>query len=75
MSRITVQPDGTLKCACGKVPWSSGFDPCDADGVIDDTLLDAVSNRPLHYVCLGCGAITTDYQEAPSFRAGRNGSP
>ena len=61
-STITVQPDGTLKCSCGNVPWSSGFDPCDARGVFDDTLLDASSIRPVFYKCLQCGAIT-DYSQ------------
>lgn len=58
MNTIAVTADGTLKCQCGNVPDSSGFDPCDASGVVDDTLLDAVSTRPVHYACNGCGAVS-----------------
>ena len=63
---ITVQSDGTLRCECGNVPWSSGFDPCDAQGNPDDTLLDAVSTRPLHYMCMQCGAISDPYPTGSS---------
>jgi hypothetical protein len=58
MNTITVQPDGTLLCGCGNVPESSGFDPCDAAGVVDETLINVESTRPVHYVCNGCGAIS-----------------
>jgi hypothetical protein len=27
-------------------------------GAVDDSLLDANSTRPVHYVCNGCGAIS-----------------
>ena len=57
-ARIIQRPDGTLKCACGNVPESSGFDPCHADGTVDDTLILAASTRPLHYVCNQCGAVS-----------------
>jgi hypothetical protein len=51
MNTIAVTADGTLKCQCGNVPESAGFDPCDATGAVDDSLLDANSTRPVHYVC------------------------
>ncbi len=58
MNTIAVTADGTLKCQCGNVPESAGFDPCDVSGAVDDSLLDANSTRPVHYVCNGCAAIS-----------------
>jgi len=55
---MKIQSDGTLLCECGNTPDSDGFDPCHADGLIDDSLLDAGSTRPLRYLCGRCGHIS-----------------
>ena len=49
--------DGTLLCWCGNTPSSSGFSPCHRDGTADDSLMDAASDRPVFYICHGCGLI------------------
>lgn len=58
MAFIDITTDGTLACECGNAPEADGFDPCTADGVIDESLLDADSDANLHYICNRCDAVS-----------------